>query len=82
MVVFTRDKVLQLINPCNSGQQIWQAGQEAIQKAASLQPSRHHPVPHLSNLVLVPCHAVFIGTDYSKAEDPDSWLLLDYQMVL
>lgn len=40
------------------------------------------PAAHLRNLVLVACHAVFIGSDYSKAEDPDAWLLLDYQKVL
>ncbi|KAL3143329.1 hypothetical protein ABBQ38_002166 [Trebouxia sp. C0009 RCD-2024] len=39
------------------------------------------PVPHLRNLVLVACHAVFIGSDYSKAEDAEAWLLLDYQKV-
>jgi len=38
-------------------------------------------VPKLRNLVLVACHAVFIGSDYSKAEDQDAWLLLDYQKV-
>lgn len=39
------------------------------------------PAAHLRNLVLVACHAVFIGSDYSMAEDPDAWLLLDYQKV-
>ena len=48
---------------------------------SSQTPLVKHPVPKLRNLVLVACHAVFIGSDYSKAEDQDAWLLLDYQKV-
>ncbi|DBA67947.1 TPA: hypothetical protein ACH3X2_013986 [Trebouxia sp. C0005] len=48
---------------------------------SSQTPLEKHPVPKLQNLVLVACHAVFIGSDYSKAEDQDAWLLLDYQKV-
>ena len=44
-------------------------------------PSRQHPRPDLRNLILVACHAVFVGSDYTKAEDHESWLLLDYQKV-
>ncbi|KAL0045358.1 hypothetical protein WJX82_004782 [Trebouxia sp. C0006] len=48
---------------------------------SSQTPLVKHPVPKLRNLVLVACHAVFIGSDYNKAEDQDAWLLLDYQKV-
>ncbi|KAL3133786.1 hypothetical protein ABBQ32_008266 [Trebouxia sp. C0010 RCD-2024] len=52
------------------GRQSPKVGEPAVAK---------RPVPHLQNLVLVACHAVFIGSDYSKAEDAEAWLLLDYQ---
>ena len=37
------------------------------------------PVPHLKSLVLVACHSVYKGTDYSHPEDTSSWSLLEYQ---
>ncbi len=38
-----------------------------------------HPFPTLTHLVVVACHAVFIGFDYTKTDDPANWYLLDYQ---
>ena len=63
--------------------QVWL---DARGRAASPTASDHlsvvkHPLPKLRNMVLVACHAVFIGKDYSKAEDQDAWLLMDYQKV-
>ena len=65
------------------GLQVWL---EARGRTASPTAGDHlsvvkHPVPKLRNMVLVACHAVFIGRDYSKAEDQDAWLLMDYQKV-
>ena len=48
-------------------------------------PARAQPLGDLDNLqglVLVACHAVFIGSDYGKAEGLTSWQLLPYQQVL
>lgn len=64
----------------------WQVWMEARGSTASPTAGDHlsfvkHPVPKLRNMVLVACHAVFIGRDYSKAEDQDAWLLMDYQKV-
>ena len=39
------------------------------------------PWAQMRHLVLVACHAVYLGTDYSKALDSDSWFLLEYQKV-
>ena len=41
-----------------------------------------HPHPRLSaltDLIIVPGHAVFTGTDFSRAQDADSWFLEEYQ---
>ncbi len=32
-----------------------------------------------SHLVLVPCHAVYTGSDYAAWHNPKNWLLLPYQ---
>lgn len=62
--------------------QVWlDIGGHRASSAGSQTPLVKHPVPKLRNLVLVVCHAVFIGSDYSKAEDQDAWHLLDYQKV-
>mmetsp|Transcript_18462 Transcript_18462/g.55712 ORF Transcript_18462/g.55712 Transcript_18462/m.55712 type:complete len:253 (-) Transcript_18462:868-1626(-) len=47
----------------------------------NLPPIRAAALTGLQNLVLVACHAVFIGSDYSNAEDLASWQLLPYQQV-
>ena len=39
------------------------------------------PLPHLQSLVIVACHSVYIGTDFSHPEDQSSWALLDYQKL-
>ena len=50
--------------------------------------SGEHPVARraslgsLQNLVLVACHAVFTGHDYTQHQDFGSWFLLDYQKVI
>lgn len=38
-----------------------------------------HPFPELTHLVVVACHAVFVGFDYTKTDDPANWYLLEYQ---
>lgn len=45
------------------------------------QSARHFPASHLRSLVLVACHSVYTGLDFSHPEDQSSWLLLDYQKV-
>ena len=42
---------------------------------------RKFPAPHLKSLVLVACHSVYTGLDFSHPEDSSSWYLLDYQKV-
>jgi len=42
---------------------------------------RHFPARKLKTLVLVACHSVYTGLDFSHPEDQSSWLLLDYQKV-
>lgn len=37
------------------------------------------PAPHLRRLVLVACHSVYTGLDYTHSDDESSWFLLDYQ---
>lgn len=37
------------------------------------------PFAQMRNLVMVACHAVYTGADYTKPLDFDSWFLLDYQ---
>lgn len=37
------------------------------------------PFPELTHLVLVACHSVYVGVDYTKTDDPANWYLLDYQ---
>ena len=66
-----------------SAMQVWLdlGGNRASRPTSSMRSATTHPVPQLRSLVLVACHAVFIGSDYRKAEDPDAWLLLDYQKV-
>lgn len=54
---------------------------EAADATSGSPVSAEHPRPELRNLILVACHAVFTGSDYTKAEDQGSWLLLDYQKV-
>lgn len=62
--------------------QVWlKLGGRKAEPSSAFSPSTKRPAPNLRNLVLVACHAVFVGSDYSKAEDPDAWLLLDYQKV-
>ena len=39
------------------------------------------PASHLRRLVLVACHSVYIGLDFTHVEDMSSWALLDYQKV-
>lgn len=39
------------------------------------------PFADMRNLVMVACHAVYTGSDYSKPLDFGSWFLLDYQKV-
>ena len=39
------------------------------------------PFADMRNLVMVACHAVYTGSDYSKSLDFDSWFLLEYQKV-
>ncbi len=61
----------------------WLFGGE--QHSSGGRPARAQPLGDLDNLqglVLVACHAVFIGSDYGKAEDLTSWQLLPYQQVL
>ena len=58
--------------------------QAAVRQNAALTGTRHagkHPLPHLTNLVVVAAHAVFTGFDFTQSEDPANWLLLDYQKV-
>lgn len=38
-----------------------------------------HPFPELNHLVVVAGHAVFVGFDYTKTDDPNNWFLLEYQ---
>lgn len=54
--------------------------QAATKEQSSSVPTQH-PLPDLKNLILVACHAVFVGSDYREAEEQASWLLLDYQKV-
>ncbi|KAK9814450.1 hypothetical protein WJX72_006075 [[Myrmecia] bisecta] len=51
------------------------------QPGAVTDRTAHHPVPQLRNLIIVACHAVFTGFDYTKPEAEESWHLLDYQRV-
>ena len=60
------------------------AQQAAVRQNAALTGTRHaekHPLPHLTNLVVVAAHAVFTGFDFTQPEDSANWLLLDYQRV-
>ncbi|KAK3259201.1 hypothetical protein CYMTET_31792 [Cymbomonas tetramitiformis] len=41
----------------------------------------HQTYGNLKNLVIVAGHAVYIGTDFTKADDMDSWFLEDYQRI-
>lgn len=50
--------------------------------AASRSEARQFPAPHLRNLVLVACHSVYTGLDFTNSEERSSWFLLDYQKVL
>lgn len=43
--------------------------------------ARRGSLGSLQNLVLVACHAVFTGHDYTRHQDFGSWFLLDYQKV-
>ena len=43
--------------------------------------TREFPAPHLRNLVLVACHSVYTGLDFTTSDDKSSWYLLDYQKV-
>lgn len=43
--------------------------------------AREFPAPHLRNLVLVACHSVYTGLDFTTSDDKSSWYLLDYQKV-
>lgn len=49
--------------------------------AASRGEVRQFPAPHLRNLVLVACHSVYTGLDFTHSEEKSSWFLLDYQKV-
>ncbi|KAL4451325.1 hypothetical protein ABPG77_009397 [Micractinium sp. CCAP 211/92] len=49
--------------------------------AASRNEARQFPAPHLRNLVLVACHSVYTGLDFTNSEEKSSWFLLDYQKV-
>ncbi|KAL4420761.1 hypothetical protein ABPG75_010417 [Micractinium tetrahymenae] len=49
--------------------------------AASRGEARQFPAPQLRNLVLVACHSVYTGLDYTHADEKSSWFLLDYQKV-
>ena len=40
---------------------------------------RRFPAAHLHTLVLVACHSVYTGLDFTHPEDQSSWYLLDYQ---
>jgi len=40
---------------------------------------RTFPAPHLRNLVLVACHAVYTGVDFHLADRESSWFLEPYQ---
>jgi hypothetical protein len=42
---------------------------------------RRASLSSLQVLVLVACHAVFTGHDYTRHQEFDSWFLLDYQKV-
>lgn len=42
---------------------------------------RVFPAKELKNLILVACHSVYTGVDFSHPEDQSSWLLLDYQKI-
>lgn len=42
---------------------------------------RRFPAAHLHTLVLVACHSVYTGLDFTHPEDQSSWYLLDYQKV-
>jgi hypothetical protein len=44
--------------------------------------ARRASLSSLQNLVLVACHAVFTGHDYTQHQDFGSWFLLDYQKVV
>ena len=60
------------------------AQQAAVRQNAALTGTRHaekHPLPHMTNLVVVAAHAVFTGFDFTQSEDPANWYLLDYQRV-
>jgi len=46
-----------------------------------VQAHRTFPAPQLTSLVLVACHSVYTGLDFTHPEDASSWLLLDYQKV-
>lgn len=37
------------------------------------------PSPQLRSLVMVACHSVYTGLDFTHPEDTSSWFLLDYQ---
>jgi hypothetical protein len=37
------------------------------------------PAPHLTNLVIVACHSVYTGLDFSNSKSDSSWYLLEYQ---
>lgn len=48
-----------------------------VKLAKSTQP----PFPELTHMVLVACHAVFVGADYTKTNQTDNWVLLPYQKL-
>ena len=69
-------------SPQQAAQQAWLGTQVDPPVDLDVISQIQHPRPDLQNLILVACHAVFIGPDYTKAEDQSSWLLLDYQKVM
>lgn len=81
-----RKAVLQMTTVLSSQKQepYGLAQQAALWQNAALTGTRHadkHPLPHLTNLVVVAAHAVFTGFDFTKSEDPGNWFLLSYQRV-
>jgi hypothetical protein len=55
---------------------IWDGGARSI---VDTFPPRHAASAALDHLIIVPGHAIWVGTSEEDAEDEDAWLLLSIQ---